>query len=345
MRNKHRKFIYLSVILTVMSLMTYLSFVYILDPEGINNRFDIGLIKEEAVTDGRTKKFVGLTTFKPDTIMLGGSRTQFMDTRDVQKYTKDRVYNVAMNSSNLEEQYLLLDYALNNFSIKNVIIGLNFYTFNGSHTESPKIDEELFAEGFTLKKHLNYYLSLPIVNYLKNEYKFKYTEPLYLSGSRSQYNQNMFINNISWTEREKGSNDTYKRIYATYTKIDPKKLELLKKMVQLCKDHHVDLKIFTTAIYQSQFDLLKNPNKLDIYFACKRDIANITNYYDFMYPNSVTRNKNYYIDPSHLKQEYGYWYFSKIFNDSSVSVPSDFGVYVTPENIDSHIDYLKQVSQ
>lgn len=345
MRNKHRKFIYLIVILTTVFFVSYLSFCYILDPEGMNSRFDTGLIKDEQVVDGRTKKFVGLNTFKPDTIMLGGSRTQFMDTRDVQKYTKDRVYNLSMNSSNLEEQYLFLEYALNHFSIKHVIIGLNFYTFNGSITDSPKIDNELFSKGFTLKKELNYYLLMPIASYLKNEYKFKYTEPLYLNGSRTHYNQKMFISTQTWATMEKNSNDAYKRIYASYKKVDPKKLELLRKMVQLCKDHHVDLKVFITAIYQSQFDLLKNPNKLDVYCAWKRDVANITNYYDFMYQNSVTRNKNYYIDPSHLKQEYGYWYFAKIFNDISVAVPPDFGVYVTPENIDSHTNHLKQLNR
>ena len=103
------------------------------------------------------------------------------------------------------------------------------------------------------------------------------------------------------------------------------------------------LKVFTTAIYVSQLELLKEIDKMDIYYQWKRDIANIIPYWDFMYPNSITTNSDNYIDTSHIKQENGKYYFARIWNDKSVKVPDDFGVYVDKNNIDKHIGFLKDI--
>ena len=42
----------------------------------------------------------------------------------------------------------------------------------------------------------------------------------------------------------------------------------------------------------------------------------------------ASHNEDNYIDPSHLKQELGYLYFARIFDDKSIEVPKDFGIFV-----------------
>ena len=60
----------------------------------------------------------------------------------------------------------------------------------------------------------------------------------------------------------------------------------------------------------------------------KDELVKIYPYYDFMTENSITVNDDNYIDTSHLKQEFGYLYFAKVFEDSSVNVPKDFGILI-----------------
>jgi len=316
--------------------------VYIVDPAGVNNKFDLGLIKKEDLAN-RTQKFVEIQKFQPNTIMLGGSRVHFLNTQDVKKYTNDKVYNLAFSSSTLEEQYYFLKYSIENFDIKNVVIGLNLYPFSEVLRENKNtdFDKEIFSTGFTLQKELKHYLELPMISYIKDYYTNKWVQPLYKDGSRTAYNQNLQISKKSWKEREKGSNDNYKKTYKDYLIWGDKGLNILKKMVQLCQDNNINLKVFTTAIYVSQLQILEDVNKMDIYYKWKKEVSKITPYWDFMYINSITTNSDNYIDPSHIKQEKGYLYFARLFNDNSIKVPKDFGVLVTKENIDEHLENLK----
>ena len=47
-----------------------------------------------------------------------------------------------------------------------------------------------------------------------------------------------------------------------------------------------------------------------------------------LFSNHFLAYDDNYIDTSHLKQEFGYLYFAKVFEDSSVNVPKDFGILI-----------------
>lgn len=342
MKKTHKKYIFFSIFLSSLFFGLSIGCIYIIDPAGINNRFDFGLIKDPALAY-RTQKFVEINEFKPNTIMLGGSRVHFLDTKDVQKYTQNKVYNIGFSQATLEEQYCFLQYSIENFDIQNVIIGLNLYPFSQKLKPNPNndFDKEILKNGFTLQKQLKHYLEVPLVKYFKEYHTNKYQEVLYKDGARTVYNQIRYIDNKSWQEREKNSNKLYNEFYNEYLIFGDSSFDYFKKIIQLCKDNNIEYKVFTTAIHQSQFKLLQKHNKMDIYFRWKKELVNITDYWDFMYLNSVTINHENYIDPSHMRQEKGYLYFTRIFNDQTVNIPKDFGVLVTKENIDSHLQSLR----
>ena len=104
--------------------------------------------------------------------------------------------------------------------------------------------------------------------------------------------------------------------------------EYYRKMIQLCKDNNINFKVFTTTIHVSQLKILEDLNKMDIYYKWKEELSKTASYYDFMTENSISINDENYIDTSHLKQEFGYLYFAKVFEDSSVNVPKDFGILI-----------------
>lgn len=227
----HKKYILLSTSLSAFFFGAVLFGIYVIDPAGVNNRFDLGLIKKEDLAN-RTQKFVEIQRFQPNTIMLGGSRVHFLDTKDVEKYTNDKVYNLAFSSGTLEEQYYFLKYSIDNFDIKNVVIGLNLYPFSQNALERNKntdFDKEIFLDGFTYQKQIKHYLELPLVQYIKDYYKNQWTHPLYKDGSRTTYNQTLHINDKSWKERENGSNKGYIEIYKDYLVWGDKGLNLLKR--------------------------------------------------------------------------------------------------------------------
>lgn len=340
MKKLHIRYIILSILFSSLVFGMGLFIKYIIDPAGINNVFDIGLVKDPELSS-RTQKFVAINQFKPNSIMLGGSRVECLNPQSLQKYTSDKVYNLGLPGSKLEELIYFLKYSIDKFNIKNVVLGLNFYTFS----EKMKIDnhfdfdEEIFKSGFTFQKKIKYYLGLPIIKYFEILYTHKFNQPLYLNGGATIYFQDKMLSGKSLKDRIK-PDKAYIYKYRDFT-LGKKELNTLADIVELCKENNINLQVYTTAIYASQFQFLKDENKIDEYYKWKKAIVKITPFWDFMYLNSISKNGANYIDPSHLRQEVGALYFAKIFGDTTVEIPEDFGVYVTENNINEHLKYLK----
>lgn len=71
---------------------------------------------------------------------------------------------------------------------------------------------------------------------------------------------------------------------------------------------------------------------MDIYYRWKEEISKITSFWHFMYDNSVTRNDDNFVDTSHIKQEFGKLYFARLFDDTNIDIPEDFGVFIDKVN-------------
>lgn len=325
---KHKLYIFLTIIFTFILFALGIGIRYIIDPVGLNNKFDLGLKKDIALAY-RTQKYVELTNFKPNTLMIGGSRVQYLNTEDVKKYTNDKVYNLGLQFSTLEEQYYFLKYSLENFPIKNVIIGLNLYPFSQRLEDNKSdFDKDLLIVGFSVFNQIKHYLEVPLFKYLQHSYENQDKEADYKNGSITLHHQNRVIQNNDKELLWKITLEGYKNKYFDYLEWGENSLYYYKKMVELCKEYNINLKIFTTAIHSSMFKLLEETEKMDIFYLWKEELSKITPYWDFMTQNSVSDNEDNYIDPSHLKQELGYLYFARIFDDKSVEVPEDFGIFV-----------------
>ena len=336
-----KNFVLITVAFSVSIFFSYLLIVYIIDPVGLNNKFNLGLIKDPSYAN-RTQKYIELKTFKPQTIMLGGSRVQFLNTDDLAKYTQDRVYNLAFSTSTLEEQYYFLKHALDNYDIKNVIIGVNLYPFSETSSMNKTetdFDKKVLLEGLSLSEKLRIYLELPLRKYLVEQIKLSYSEPLQVNGARTAYKQRKVIANNSWKRRKTRTLGIYEQTFYHNLTWSEEKAYFFKKMINLCKDNGTDFHVFTTTVHNSQLKLLQKIGKLDVYFKWKEELANLVPYWDFMLPSSVSSANENFIDPAHLKQELGFLYFARLFEDDDVIVPEDFGKLVSKSNIKSHLKY------
>jgi hypothetical protein len=109
-------------------------------------------------------------------------------------------------------------------------------------------------------------------------------------------------------------------------------LPLIKKK---CLQKDINLLIFFVPEnhnYLDQFD-----RKLFLDFLKK--VSTIVEFWNFSGYNSITLNDTNYYDYFHFRYFISDLIVKRIFNDTT-SVPSDFGVYVTEKNIDSHISLL-----
>ncbi|MDN5128017.1 hypothetical protein PJV90_06645, partial [Aliarcobacter butzleri] len=222
-----------------------------------------------------------------------------------------------------------LKYSLENFPIKNVIIGLNLYPFSQRLEDNKSdFDKDLLIAGFSVFNQIKHYLEVPLFKYLQHSYENQDKEADYKNGSITLHHQNRVIQNNDKELLWKITLEGYKNKYFDYLEWGEDSLYYYKKIVELCKEYNINLKIFTTAIHSSMFKLLEETEKMDIFYLWKEELSKIAPYWDFMTQNSISDNEDNYIDPSHLKQELGYLYFARIFDDKSIEVPKDFGIFV-----------------
>ncbi len=114
-------------------------------------------------------------------------------------------------------------------------------------------------------------------------------------------------------------------------------LEEIRETVDLLKAHGVRLIVFINPIHKATY----LATGLEKFFLFEKELSRITDFYDFSGLNSITTNNYYYYETSHYRLKVGALILARIFNDSSVKVPDDFGVLVTKGNIDQHLADLK----
>ncbi|HUJ90728.1 MAG TPA: hypothetical protein VLX12_11060, partial [Syntrophorhabdales bacterium] len=114
-------------------------------------------------------------------------------------------------------------------------------------------------------------------------------------------------------------------------------LEEIRETVDLLRAHGIRLIVFMNPIHKTTY-LDTGLKKL---FHFEKELSTITSFYDFNGLNSITTNNANYFETNHYRFKVGALIIARIFNDTSVKVPADFGVLVTKENIDEHLTYLR----
>jgi hypothetical protein len=125
--------------------------------------------------------------------------------------------------------------------------------------------------------------------------------------------------------------------YVIENKMGRENLEALRELVAFCRQHHINFILFTTPHHRMVLDHFLEED----YISFLRGLSEITPFWDFSGYNSVTTDNKNYLDHSHYNPSVSRWIAARIFNDQTVMVPKDFGVWVTRKNIDSHLENLK----
>jgi hypothetical protein len=112
----------------------------------------------------------------------------------------------------------------------------------------------------------------------------------------------------------------------------------LKNLIEFAQVNHIQLKFFIIPLYNTKY-LDSGPDELDRF---KKELSKMTDFWDFSGLNSITTNKYYYYETWHFRNIVGNMVLSRILGNKDVTVPEDFGIFVTAQNVDSHLQYLRQ---
>ena len=323
------------------------TFNFIVNPYGLfNHHFfsDFVVIKKHTVSS-RMQIFYTTIHNDPQNIMMGTSRIGMLSPSTVTKYLGGTTNNMAMAGSNIEEQSQYLLYMINNHSVKNIVWSMDFCSFNpdlpndGDFTYDRldsgtymNRDRKIALVGFQATKNsfLTLYDNFKASDKAKEEYE------RVLNDEDGEFKKNM--HNSVLTKKEIDDYTAWQienypkkflvvRTFDQPHSIDPN-LKKMQTVIDACKKKNINLVIYTSPVSKDFLQLYKDLNLEETFTYWKKGLAEITAYTDFCYLNDITKNPYDFLDATHLMPKYSALLFARIFNDTSVKGPKDFGKHI-----------------
>jgi len=100
----------------------------------------------------------------------------------------------------------------------------------------------------------------------------------------------------------------------------------------------VNLLVIFNPLYYRHFDYFNRDDFIDFFVG----LADTVPFWDFSM-NALSFDPRFFYDPTHFRQALGDMILARIFDDDSIFVPDNFGVFVTSENAMEHVLSLPYV--
>jgi hypothetical protein len=280
-------------------------------------------------------RFILRNSEKYDSFLFGSSRVGKINLRNV---PDGRYYNMTYSEGLphefLQDIKLMIKHGV---KIRHLLIGLDDFSYKvdpAVHYEQkmryPYTEQEWSYYGKTLFT-LPTIQDLELFMFPKKDYFFTFYD-IYGSGRPIIDNIEEAITNntqrhISDPKFRKPTHYEGNRIAET--------LQDIRNIVALAKQNGIQLTVFINPIHIVTY-LDANPEQFNQF---KRELADITDFYDFSGINTITVNNLNYYETSHYRIGIGDLIVYRLFKD--ITTDPDFGVYVTRMSVDEHISRLR----
>jgi len=323
-------------------------------------------------------KAVAIQHFKPRTIILGSSRTEYGINPDHSSFENiGPSYNLALSSANLYEAYRYMQHANEIQPLDQVILMLDFFMFNAvGNPEESEFNEKLLSTDllgnpqFTLIQKVSPFISLDtFFSSLATIIRQKSREKTYLFNGvrirKNEKNKKQYGIHTSFLRTE---NIFYTRNYSkfSFATLQRDNWKIYKQLLLFAQQKGIKLHIAISPSHVRLFEVIAAKGLWNKFEQWKRlivqfnkEIAIYANnnpfkVFDFSGYNSLTTETvpplgdmhtemQWFWDASHYKKELGDLVLDRIFNFNSPKrfLPNDFGIILTPENIEKNIEKNK----
>lgn len=335
---KHKKFFLLFVLPLLGAAFSVPAFNYALDYYGVFR----GASQKEVVTNQLNDRFVKMEYLlqngnhvKYDSYLWGSSRVQKMDTQVTGLYTYNmgasagapddclsELRQLIKNRAKIQVVYLGIDDFVYTVDYKQELSAIYRRPYNESLKGNAKYYAELLSLVGTVKQGTKEWIRGEdrAVTLISNtgailvpksvEAKIERDPTVYIKQSKFNYPIQLFDGG---TERFE------------------KSLTIIRQIKQLCDENYI------------QFILFFNPQHMTTYLAddmelmnrFKKELVKISPFWDFSGVNYVTANNYFWYETSHPRAFICDKILDTVSGQNKITWVPDFGVYVTPENVDA----------
>ena len=345
-----------------------------LDITGLNHG------KPEAGDHERLVKLFDVYRLKPEAISMGSSRTQFGLYIDGAKWGNTPIYNFGVSGPGIDEVQRLLAHVTAHGKLKKAIIGLDFFMFNADFLQ-PGV-ESFNNSALSYPSDLNPFrewtamlstaMSLDTLDaswatFQFNQHTQRDMDVLPRTPSPTdpqQYNyRHMFLRQATgYLDGIYFPKSTGRFVFQNAAR--GSMFEHFRQIVRFSYQHHIDARFFISPSNAWQWEVIDAAGLWPQFEYWKRQLVIILNeeatlsgrppfpLWDFSGYNSVTTQTvpacgshepmSHYFDSSHYKPAVGQLVLDRALSQNTSSVPDDFGVQITPSNIESDLVTIRR---
>jgi hypothetical protein len=266
-------------------------------------------------------------------------------------------YNLGITGANIYEARRYFEHAIaNNPNVKKAVIGLDFFMFGkGKKNQLDFLENRLLISHITLQDKLNSSFSwgptrASLKTMIINQSAGDTVGHFYPDGQRNPdyYIQDIYagLQGIDIMEDLLRKNDFFQsKMRGEVYEISH--LEEVTNMVRLCQENQIECRFFISPSHVTQWESIRLSGAWGVFEEWKRKLAEITPVWDFSGYNSITTEPlsstmTNYMDSSHYRQEIGDLVLNRIFQYNPEIVPEDFGVLLTPETVENHLQQIRE---
>ena len=335
---KNSKFIKMWFMLVSGAIIMIALLNYLIDPFGV---FHTGLLEKSKSLNERVVKidYLNKNKEKYNAFMLGSSTMGTTDPKVLEKYVKDsKFYNLTCSSSNMYDFKMLIKYLLKeDFDVKNLYLQIDLTSMReyGKHPNQAQKHHYAVTDDSVWKFYLEYLTIFPfdamkakVMMYLTNADATKFDVEnsgmwfvKHKDMARAKDLEAYIANEPSFKKRSRRTRGEEKNIDAIISDY--------QEIVKLCEEKGVNLTVLTTAYNHLRMDAFKINDVLSF-------VKRLATYHDIWYfsgYNSVTNDDRNFYEVNHYIPKIGALKAARIYHDSAVDVPKDFGVLVSKENM------------
>lgn len=274
-----------------------------------------------------------------DAVILGSSRTELVNQNE---FGNCKAFNYAIPALTPEEYLPYLNYFKSRTGdrAKCIFIGLDFFSTTKSRPIQHNRPEYYISQANEQHYRLKTLLGLDTLRLL---IKAKFNKKQYFKYDRAN---NLLIPNAIPAEELKRIFNNRLEMFKTsfYNKdtyqYDTKIINIYSEVARTNVSNNVI--VFITPESQPLYEYLIKSGRFEDYARWLTDIVQtFGGVYNFMYLNTITRNTDNYVDADHFYPRIGTLIAHKLSGIKDENIPSDFGVYVTEDNLQQHLAFLR----
>ncbi len=336
---------------------------FFINPYGLYGYFEragLNQQKEGVRSKIRFVKALELPLRHPQTIIMGSSRVHDGMNPEhplLQEYPP--VYNFGVDMNRIHETLLLLRHATENSHIKRVVIGLDFFMFNSLVEKNPDFDQDLIGRQVGLFDYIiPTVFSLVAVQDAWATIKTSRSQPQRREFLPNGFRPQAFYSLKNYSAAHYYTNWVFltprpqSTIYYSKMVLSDAVFDDFNSILEACSEKSIDVLLYISPAHAHlDGEGIYSVGKWELFEEWKRRITRVAYshqvpLWDFSGYNSVTTEKikspmKYYWDSSHITEIVGDWIVKRMLYDDE-GVPDDFGVVLTPQNIENHLESVRR---